>query len=69
MTFAELLAPLQQATLAARKRTADAAIGTRVEAGRFQVVRVTYPDGKNGHVEPLSGWLTMPKAVDHLNSL
>lgn len=39
---------LQRATLAARARLADPTIGTTVRAGRFSVVRVTYPADKRG---------------------
>jgi hypothetical protein len=70
-TMFQTLIALQQATLAARKRTGDDAIGTQVEAGKVQVVRVTYPNGKRkpAHVEPLSGFLSAADAVAFVNAL
>lgn len=60
---------IQRATLAARQRTGDNGIGTRVEAGRVQVVRVEYVKRKPANVTPLSAFVTAAEAVEFLNSL
>lgn len=46
---------------AARERTGDASIGTRVEGGRVQIVRVSYPDSGRGaaSVTPVSAFLSL----------
>jgi hypothetical protein len=61
---------IRRATLAARERTGDSAIGTAVKAGRFQVQRVTYPNGRDyGHVEALSEYLLPADTVRFLAEL
>lgn len=60
---------IRRATLAARERTGDKAIGTNVEQGLFQVVRVTYPAKAKSVVEPLSARLTPADTVAFLNEL
>jgi len=61
---------IQQATVAARQRTGDAAIATRVEAGRLQVGRATYQEGKSvGEFTPLTDWLPIKEAIRALESL
>jgi hypothetical protein len=60
---------LQAATLAARERTGDKTIGTRVDSGRVQVVSVTYsPRGRSTAV-PLSDWLPAADAVRALEAM
>ncbi|WP_298236601.1 hypothetical protein [uncultured Azohydromonas sp.] len=65
------LMDLRNATLAARQRTNDDTISTRVEAGRVQVVRVTYPPRKHGRsvVTPITGFLAPEDAVRALETL
>lgn len=62
---------IRNATLAARQRTGDFAIGTRVKAGQFQVTRVTYPKGKRGAsvVEPLSEYMSAESVITFLATL
>lgn len=61
--------PIQAATLAARERTGDKTIGTRVKQGRFQIVRVKYANGGKSTVTPLSDWLAGRQLVEALNAL
>lgn len=65
------LMDLRNATLSARRRTGDNAIGTQVEAGKVQVVRVTYPSGKGGKsvVTPLTRFLDPDDAIRALDAL
>lgn len=62
---------IRNATLAARTRKNDQSIGTQIEAGKVQVVQVTYPAGKRGKstVTALSGWLYADDAVKFLDAL
>lgn len=60
---------LQQATLAARQRTGDKHIGTRIEAGRVQVVRAVPTTRGRFDVLPLSGWMTAQEAVDAIRAI
>lgn len=62
-------ASLQQATLAARKRTNDRTITTRVKCGMFQVVRVTYDHTGKSSVKPCGDWLTIGDAIALLETL
>ena len=64
------LSLLRDATIAARERTGDVTIGTRVQNGRIQLVRVTYPSGKRGAstVIPASGWLAPADAIARLDA-
>ena len=54
---------LQAATLAARTRTGDAAIGTRARNGQVQIVRVSFDASGNSTVCPLSGWMPVRDCV------
>lgn len=65
------LIDLRNATLCARERTNDNTIGTRVDAGRVQVVRVFYPAGKpeKSVVTPVTGFLPLDEAVRALDAL
>jgi hypothetical protein len=63
------LKAIQQATIAARQRLADNTLGTQVEAGRIQVVRVTYLNGRDGVVDPVSGWMPVADVCDYLAAL
>lgn len=60
---------IRNATLAARQRTGDSAIGTRVQKGLFQVVRVTYAKGGKSDVQALSDYLMLAAAVSFLQEL
>jgi len=60
---------IQAATLSARTRLSDAAIGTQAEAGKIQVVRVTYPKGSKGVVEPISAWMPVAEVAAYLGSM
>ena len=65
------LMDLRQATLAARVRTNDQSISTRVEAGKVQVVRVHYPAGdpERTVVTPITDFLPPEAAVRALEAL
>lgn len=60
---------LQKATKACRERTGNDAISTRARSGRIQVVHVTYPNKRSSVVTPISEWLTLDQAVEHLNGI
>ena len=62
---------LQRATLAARARNGDPTIGTRVQSGRVQIVRVTYPERLRGDsvVAPVSAFMAADAAVHALDRL
>lgn len=60
---------IRRATLAARERTGDKAIGTAVNMGRFQVQRVTFAKNGRSTVEPLSDYLLPSDTVRFLNEL
>ncbi len=62
------LLQLRNATLAARQRTGDQHIGTRVEAGKVQVVRAV-PAGREFDVTPLTGWLTAQEALNVVRAI
>ena len=66
----QVLFDIQRATLAARQRTGDAAIATRAEAGRLQVGRATYPEGKSvGEFKPITDWLPIQDAIRAIEAL
>ena len=56
-----------EAIKALRKRTKDKQFGSRVEQGRFQLVRTTYA-GKSTTIEELSGWMKVEKFLPFLES-
>lgn len=62
---------LRNATMAARERTGDRAIGTRVKDGQVQVVRVTYALRSHGRsdVLPLSDYGTDADAIAFLDAM
>lgn len=64
-----VLTEIRKATLSARARTGDKAIGTTVSAGRFQVRRVTYSKNGCSTVEPISDFLPFADCIHFLNSL
>lgn len=61
----------QRATLAARQRLGDKSIGTRVNAGKIQVIRVSYPKEKRGFgsIEPISAWLSLDDGMAFIESM
>lgn len=63
------LGDIRKATLAARVRTGDKALGTAVKAGRFQVQRVTFSKSGLSAVQPLSDYLAPADAVAFLSEL
>jgi hypothetical protein len=63
------LLKLQAATLAARQRTGDKTIATRAEAGRVQVVRVTYDATGKSTVEPLVAPMPTADAISYLRAM
>lgn len=67
--MAVTMGDIRRATLAARERTGDKAIGTAVKAGKFQVQRVTYRKGGTSDVVALSDYLLPADAVAFLNEL
>lgn len=67
--FINLMQSIRAATLSARTRTNDPAIGTRVQSGRVQVVRVTYASDGSSTVTPLSGWVAIDDAVSTINAI
>ncbi len=60
---------IRRATLAARERTGDKAIGTAVKQGRFQVQRVTFSKSGLSAVQPLSDYLTPADALAFLTEM
>ncbi len=60
---------IRRATLAARQRTGDKAIGTAVQMGKFQVQRVTFNKGGTSTVEALSDYLSPADTVAFLTEL
>ncbi|MBN9424496.1 MAG: hypothetical protein BGO63_11310 [Candidatus Accumulibacter sp. 66-26] len=65
----EAMFQVRKATLAAWERTADKSISTRVENGKYQIVRVKYYATGKSMVTPLSDWLTSDEVVGELNKL
>ena len=64
-----ILSTLRQATTAARVRTGDKDIAVAVEAGCYQVQRVTQRAGLPALVRPLSPWGSFVEALDKLARL
>lgn len=62
------IARLRAATLAARARTGNAAIGTNVRQGEYAVCLVTY-QGKRSNVETLADRLTVEGAIAYLDAM
>lgn len=60
---------IRNATLSARNRTGDNAIGTCVKNGKFKIVRVTYPKGSTSNVESLSDFLPISECVAKLDMM
>jgi len=60
---------LRTATLAARQRTGDKTIGATVNAGKIQIVRVTFNAKGKSTVAPASDWLAPADAVVALTNI
>lgn len=61
---------IQQATLAARKRTGDNSIATRVKQGRGQVVGIDYnAKGTCDRVREISPWVAIADLPAELNKV
>lgn len=67
-TLTTLFLRIQLATVLARSKTGDKSISTRVEKGRLQIVRVTYPPELKGEslVKVASRWLPPEKIITKL---
>jgi hypothetical protein len=62
------VAAIQQATLAARKRTGDNSIAVRVRQGRAQVVGIDYSaKGTCDRVREISPWVAIADAPAELD--
>ena len=62
------LARLRAATLAARGRTGNVAIGTSVQQGLYTVCLVTY-QGRRTDVQPLASGLSVEGAIAYLDAM
>lgn len=60
---------IRQATLDARMRTKDDALGVATSIGMFQVQRVTYRADGASIVQPLTGWTRAQAALNYLHAL
>lgn len=63
------LTDIRNATLSARARTGDKSIGTRIDRGLIQVVRVTYEKSGRSKVAPVSEFMSADAAVAFLEKL
>tara|TARA_R110000787_G_scaffold225299_1_gene333283 strand:+ start:224 stop:433 length:210 start_codon:yes stop_codon:yes gene_type:complete len=64
MNTTEKTQSLRMLTKAAREN--DPAISVRVEKGKFDVCRVTYPSGSTANVQSLTGFCSLDEAVEYL---
>lgn len=69
MNAFQALGQIQSKTLAARARTGNNGVGTKVKAGRVQVVDVTFDAKGNSTVKPLSDWGSQDEAMKFLDAL
>ena len=70
LNIMQTLAAIRKATLSARVRLGDDSIGTHLESGKVQVIRVTQnPGGRRATVVPVSEWLSTSDAVCFLNEM
>lgn len=60
---------LQDATIAARKATGRNAISTRVKAGKFQIVEVTFDAKGTSTVKTLSDWASADDTIKSLRRI
>jgi len=69
MNIMQTLQAVQAATAKAREATAMQGIGTRVNAGRFQVVNTTFNSRGIANIDELSDWLSWNAAVEVLEQI
>jgi hypothetical protein len=69
MTLAELTSPVIRATLEARRRTGDTAIGTAAHQGKLRVVRIVYDTKGKSTVTPMSDRMSITETVAFLDAL
>lgn len=70
MDFKQTLLEIQQATRAAKARTGDETLGTRMCKGELQIVRVVkHEKGFGCDVFPLTLFLPIPEAIRELDAL
>lgn len=60
---------IRDAVKEARLRTGDRSIGTQLEQGRLQVIRVTYTAKGTSTISPITGWLAADAALAAINAL
>lgn len=65
----QTLFQLQSATIAARKATGNDAISTRVKAGKFQIVEVTFDAKGTSTVKALSDWASADDTISALRRM
>ena len=64
-----ILAEIRNATLDARVRMRDNTIGTRAEAGKLQIIRVTYSGSGISTIVPASEWMPAADVIAALNAM
>lgn len=69
LNIMQTMRAIQSATVAARCRLNDQTIGTRVDNGRVQVVRVVYDGSGNSDVTPVSEWMPVSEAAAYIATL
>ena len=68
--FMQTMRQIQRATTAAKARTGDATLGTRVGNGKLQVVRVIkHAKGPGCDVHPVSEFLPISEAIAYLEAM
>lgn len=65
----EALAKIQKETISARTRTGDKTIATRVKAGKFQIVKVTYNAKGKASVTSVSDFADAESTINSLKSI
>ena len=60
---------MQAATMAARLATGRSAISTRVKAGKFQIVEVTFDAKGTSTVKTLSDWASADDTIESLRRI
>jgi hypothetical protein len=69
-SFMQTMLAIQKATVGAKSRTGDQTLGTRVDKGRLQVVRVIkHTKGPGCDVLPVTEFLPIPDAIAYLESM
>ena len=60
---------IRDAVQSVRTRTGDKSIGTHLDRGRLQVIRITYNAKGVSTIAPVTDWLPIAAAIDALNAL